>query len=123
MGRRMDRGRAPASRVADRRSGTMRAFLRRVPLAREAYREPRRALGIPASNDYEMLLTLRAEEQRRPKSGPGIQQFAWGSLEYTHRSIMIAQFEQIFVTRQYAFTPDRPNPVIVDCGGNIGMSA
>ena len=43
-----------------------------------------------------------------------------------HTSILASlrsQFEEIFVGHQYAFTPERPDPVIVDCGGNIGLSA
>lgn len=34
-----------------------------------------------------------------------------------------SQFEGIFVKRSYAFKCGAKNPVIIDCGGNVGLSA
>jgi FkbM family methyltransferase len=35
---------------------------------------------------------------------------------------LLVQVQEIFVRRQYAFEAARPDPVIVDCGSNIGMA-
>jgi FkbM family methyltransferase len=101
----------------------MRDFLRRVPLAREVYWGTKRLLKIPPRNHYDTLIALRAEQQRRSPSSPNTFEFPWGALEFTNFTVMAAQFEQIFVARHYAFRSDADAPVIVDCGGNIGLSA
>ncbi len=33
-----------------------------------------------------------------------------------------ALFDEIYITQPYAFACDRPDPVIIDCGSNIGIS-
>ena len=38
------------------------------------------------------------------------------------RQNLYMQFKDIFVHRIYHFTADRPDPLILDCGGNIGMA-
>ena len=48
--------------------------------------------------------------------------FPWGDFEYVDVGQLRVQFEEIFIGRQYAFLSDRPDPVIIDCGGNIGLS-
>ncbi len=47
----------------------------------------------------------------------------WGELDCTNLGIARSQFEEIFVRRYYAFRPASATPTIVDCGGNIGLSA
>lgn len=34
----------------------------------------------------------------------------------------LALFDEIYITQPYAFACDRPDPVIIDCGSNIGIS-
>lgn len=49
--------------------------------------------------------------------------FHWGDIEYVSASDLRGQFGEIFVDRHYAFRSAVPAPVIIDAGGNIGMSA
>jgi len=49
--------------------------------------------------------------------------FYWGEMRYMDASLLRAQFEEIFIGRQYAFSAESREPVILDCGGNIGLSA
>lgn len=49
--------------------------------------------------------------------------FPWGELEYFSIANVRSQFRDIFLGRQYAFIPEVPFPVVVDCGGNVGLSA
>lgn len=50
-------------------------------------------------------------------------QFPWGDVEYIYASDLRGQFQEIFLDRHYSFTTTVANPVIVDCGGNIGLSS
>jgi len=36
---------------------------------------------------------------------------------------LTAQFDEIFIRRQYEFQSERAHPIIIDCGGNVGVSA
>ena len=54
---------------------------------------------------------------------PGIFRFPWGAFEYSAAGKVAIQYEEIFQKRHYAFKTDRAAPVIVDCGGNFGLSA
>jgi len=85
----------------------------------------RDALGLPPAHDAETRFRLRQRADGRPTPAwqAGSFRFGWGHLHYVHAGQLRSQFEEIFVRRQYAFTSDRPDPVIVDCGGNIGLSA
>jgi len=47
----------------------------------------------------------------------------WGKFEHTGLAQVIAQFRDIFLEEQYAFRTSSPAPVIIDCGGNLGLSA
>jgi FkbM family methyltransferase len=50
-------------------------------------------------------------------------QFPWGPVEFQSASDLRGQYGEIFCRRHYAFRCPRPDPVIIDAGGNIGMSA
>jgi FkbM family methyltransferase len=50
-------------------------------------------------------------------------QFPWGLVEYVSAGDLRGQFTEIFVQRHYAFKTSEAAPVIVDAGGNVGMSA
>ena len=50
-------------------------------------------------------------------------QFPWGPVEYVSAGDLRGQFTEIFVQRHYAFKTTEPAPVIIDAGGNVGMSA
>ena len=94
-------------------------------ILRHAYWRLRNALGLSPAHDAETRFRLRQRMQGRSASTwqAGSFRFRWGQLNYVHAGQLHSQFEEIFVRRQYAFTSDRPDPVIVDCGGNIGLSA
>jgi FkbM family methyltransferase len=83
----------------------------------------RKALGLSPADDAEILYWLRREAALPSRLRAGSFRFPWGRLDYVNAGHLRSQFEEIFVGRQYAFTTDTPNPVIVDCGGNVGISA
>ncbi len=49
--------------------------------------------------------------------------FPWGKVEYVSSSDLRGQFSEIFVDRHYAFRSSVTEPVVIDAGGNIGLSA
>jgi FkbM family methyltransferase len=81
----------------------------------------RRELGVTTSDQHELGYRLNklplaiARGQRF--------QFPWGPVEFQSASDLRGQYGEIFVRRHYAFQPRCPDPVIIDAGGNIGMSA
>lgn len=100
-----------------RRRTKVLSILRR--LLKPAYWRIRQTLRLTPSGEPETLYRLRNQAPTRSKLFP----FSWGRLKYANIGQLAAQYEEIFVQRQYAFTPKRPAPVIIDCGGNIGVSA
>jgi hypothetical protein len=44
-------------------------------------------------------------------------------VRYTHPQSMAVQFRAIFGDQVYRFRASRPDPVILDCGANIGMAS
>ena len=49
--------------------------------------------------------------------------FPWGRIEFVAASDLRGQYFEIFAQRHYAFRPAVTHPVIIDAGGNIGISA
>ena len=49
--------------------------------------------------------------------------YPWGQMEYLDFGQMAAQFREVFLEGSYCFHSENPEPCIIDCGGNIGMSA
>jgi FkbM family methyltransferase len=80
-------------------------------------------LGLSAGRNAEVLYRLRRQPRLPNGSRRGIFHFPWGDFEYVDAGQLRAQFEEIFIGRQYAFSADRPDPLIIDCGGNVGLSA
>jgi FkbM family methyltransferase len=115
-----DRSRYPASRSAGEQDKPQNQ-----PLLKRRYWGIRQALGFPPAHDAETLhrLRQRADGRSASTSRAGSFRFPWGRVDYVHAGQLRSQFEEIFVGRQYAFASDRPDPVIIDCGGNIGLSA
>ena len=64
------------------------------------------------------LRLLRPTRQRETRTFD----FPWGSLEFLSAGNLAAQYREIFVLRQYAFACEHASPVVVDCGGNVGLS-
>lgn len=95
--------------------------LRRSTALRQAWWDGRRTLGLPVKHDLELLHRLQRQEDLL--NGAGSFEFPWGKFEFVSAGQLRVQFEEIFVRRQYAFASSNPSPVILDCGGNIGLSA
>ena len=81
----------------------------------------RSILGVQAGSVSEIQYRLN----RLPLTHPPGQRFPfpWGTVQYASASDLRGQFTEIFVQRHYAFQATAAEPVIVDAGGNIGMSA
>jgi FkbM family methyltransferase len=93
----------------------MRQFLRRLRWRLRA------ELGSSTSDQNEIGYRLNRIPLR---IAPGqCFQFPWGPVEFQSASDLRGQYGEIFCRRHYAFRCQRPDPVIIDAGGNIGMSA
>src|SRR5262249_23802888 len=103
-----------------RRKDALRFVLGQFTELKSGYWRARRILGLSGENDDEILYRLRRQGTTLNGSKPGIFRFPWGEFEYVDAEQLRAQFEEIFIGRQYAFSSDRPDPVIIDCGGNVG---
>jgi FkbM family methyltransferase len=97
--------------------------LRQSTTFKKGYWRVRRILGLSATCNAEVLYRLRRQPTLLNGSQRGIFHFPWGDFEYVDAGQLRAQFEEVFIGRQYAFSPDRPDPLIIDCGGNVGLSA
>jgi FkbM family methyltransferase len=106
-----------------RRKDALRFALGQFTKLKNGYWRARRILGLSARNDGEILYRLRRQETMLNGFKTGIFRFPWGDFEYVDPRQLRVQFEEIFIGRQYAFSSDRPDPVIIDCGGNVGLSA
>lgn len=76
---------------------------------------------ISASDGEEVLFRLRFLAPAK-RDAPRTFRFPWGPFEYLSAGNVLAQYREIFVLQQYAFECEKIAPVIVDCGGNVGMS-
>ncbi|HEV8058507.1 MAG TPA: FkbM family methyltransferase, partial [Gemmataceae bacterium] len=97
--------------------------LKRIKAIQKGYWRTRQLLGLPARHDSETLDRLRRLEDLPEAHRPTSFDFPWGRFEFVHAGQLRSQFEEIFISRQYAFTPEGPDPIIIDCGGNVGLSA
>jgi FkbM family methyltransferase len=92
-------------------------------LGRRAYWSLRSRAGArPASNE-EALSHLRGAQRQSGSRAAGVARMPWGDVEYTSIDVIVAQFDELFLRRHYAVCLEGDQPVIVDCGGNIGLSA
>lgn len=57
------------------------------------------------------------------KEYPAEQEFPWGVVVAKKPPSVFAQVRDIFLDDGYLFRPDNDHPRIIDCGGNIGLSA
>jgi len=55
-------------------------------------------------------------------SGPGWETIAGFEMRYLSAEWMRYLYREVFAQQEYLFTTATPRPVILDCGGNIGMS-
>lgn len=80
----------------------------------------RSLLGRPCRDEAEISYRIN----RLPSAATNAPfRFPWGEISYVSASDLRGQFYEIFVKRHYAFKASNEAPVIIDAGGNIGMSA
>ena len=90
---------------------------------KHAYWRVRESFNARTRSDHEVI--YRLERGLKSVSGPWPRtfRFPWGDFRYVRSDNLYGQFADIFLRRQYAFSCDKPEPVIIDCGGNVGLSA
>jgi FkbM family methyltransferase len=97
--------------------------LRQSTALKNGYWSARKTLGFRVRHNAEILYWLRRQPEVPSGSKTGSFRFPWGNFEYVDANQLRVQFEEIFVGRQYAFSTDTSSPIIIDCGGNVGLSA
>lgn len=78
-------------------------------------------IGMTASGNEE--IRFRLGRVRETGNGPFVYRFPWGEFKYVSRRLLVGQFEEIFINGFYGFRSSARQPVIIDCGGNMGLSA
>lgn len=79
-------------------------------------------LGMPPQSARETSWRLSRVAERQPRYGRGRFCFPFGTVEYVDAPSLRWQYWEIFVQRVYDFQAERDDPIILDCGGNIGLS-
>jgi FkbM family methyltransferase len=97
--------------------------LRRSTSLKNGYWRVRKMLRFPVRHNAEIIYWLRRQPELPNGSKTRSFRFPWGDFEYVNTGQLRGQFEEIFVDRHYAFSTDASSPVIIDCGGNVGLSA
>ncbi len=99
----------------------MKRILREFDFLRNLYWAARKCFGSQPKTDAELLYNLRrACEKPTPQTAFD---FPWGNFKCSDLGQIRAQFEEIFIRKEYKFSTSTTEPVIVDCGGNVGLSA
>jgi len=81
----------------------------------------RSSLGLKWRDESELVYRInRLPESTAPNQSF---QFSWGKVEFRSASDLRGQYSEIFLRRHYAVRFTSDDPVIIDAGGNIGMSA
>jgi FkbM family methyltransferase len=82
----------------------------------------RHLIGAPPRDAKETLARLSWIARRQPRYTAGHFQFSFGDLRYRDALVLKYQYREIFVERDYDFVCSHDAPVILDCGGHIGLS-
>jgi FkbM family methyltransferase len=90
---------------------------------KHAYWRVRERFNVRTRSDHEVIYRLERERKSVSGSWQRTFRFPWGDFRYVSSDNLYGQFGDIFLRRQYAFSCDKPEPVIIDCGGNVGLSA
>jgi len=90
-------------------------------MIRRVIRRALRILGLrPASGNGVVVNPYLVEE--KPRREPGSANLPFGSLDYVDSLTANAQLKEIFIAGNYDTMIEKPDPWIVDCGGNIGLA-
>jgi len=92
-----------------------------IKFIHRVHRRLRAELGVPCRDNWE--LDYRLNRLPEPAQSGTKFSFPWGNIEYVSASDLRGQFWEIYRKRHYAFESLADHPVIIDAGGNIGMSA
>jgi FkbM family methyltransferase len=87
------------------------------------YWEIRQLLQLSSKSFSETIYRIKKNISLEEPQGPGVFNFSWGAFRYTSVNSLIGQYQEIFEARHYSFECDTQNPRILDCGGNMGLSA
>jgi FkbM family methyltransferase len=78
--------------------------------------------GIPPKSPMETFYRLSRVVDHQARYCPGRFGFPFGDIEYVDGMSLKWQYWEIFVQKSYDFEAQREDPIIVDCGGNVGLS-
>ncbi|HEX9935463.1 MAG TPA: FkbM family methyltransferase [Longimicrobium sp.] len=89
---------------------------------RNAFASPGfRRFGPAFSRDY---LRFAWDSARHwGDQSPGVLRWMGHRVRYSNRSSILFLVHEIFARCAYDFEPGRPDPLVVDCGANVGMAA
>lgn len=79
--------------------------------------------GIPPQSAQEAFYRLSRVVDRQSRYSYGRFTFPFGALEYVDGKSLKWQYWEIYIRHAYDFDAGREDPIILDCGGNIGLSA
>ena len=77
---------------------------------------------ILTNKDYRQFLSLCFQYGDQPRFANKRVSFGSYKLEVPDCMSFLWQFKEIFADHSYKFSCDSTNPIIIDCGANIGMS-
>jgi FkbM family methyltransferase len=80
-------------------------------------------LGLNAKTHFEEIYRIKRHGDKFGWEVPGFYKFQWGLFEYVSLGQLLIQYKEIYQKRHYAFLISKSDPCIIDCGGNIGLSA
>ncbi len=87
-----------------------------------AYYCARHRLGLTPKSEVETDVRLGRFTGRERRYTPGQFRFPFGLVSYVDGRSLRYQYQEIFIQRCYDFVTTSASPVIIDCGGNVGMS-
>ena len=82
----------------------------------------RNHINLAPASDQEAYYRLRLLSSLMPRYQPGTIFLPFGRLHFIDVLSLRYQFLEIFIQRSYDFDTERPDPLIFDCGANIGLS-
>lgn len=83
----------------------------------------RHIVGVPPQSAVEAFTRLSWFVENQPRYTPGRFCFPFGVLQYVDGLSLKSQYRDIFVQKIYDFQAEHEDPTILDCGGNVGLSA
>jgi len=82
----------------------------------------RNYINLTPASDQEAYYRLRLLSSSIPRYQLGTISLPFGRLQFIDALSLRYQFLEIFLQRSYDFEAERPDPLIFDCGANIGLS-